>query len=1013
MKISKVHKVLISAIAILLVVAPASYASLGIKEYIPDDEEAEILTFDYIVSYSLDDILFNTIQDYDIVELTEGYHLSELGKPMLPTQNIRIALPENMAVESVNIVEFDQIEIQGNYNIIHSQPPSKVSQEIEKIKVDRDAGIYDSSDLYPTDIVSIIRQSDLMGQSWIELQISPIQYNPFEQKLFLNTNIELEIVGNDGYICGDYLPKVFSEDKIVSYEKMVENMVVNPNQVQLRTENDYFTLNIPTGSYDYVIITQSSWVDDFQPLANWKTKKGVKTEIVTLNEIYNNFGYSGSNQDKIQDFFQEAHSDWGTTFFLLGGDTNIVPHEEIHYYLEFSDGWEHIYAPADTYYADYDRDFTVEVNVGRAVARTDSDVATFIDKVLTYEITPPTTNYAKKASMFGFDLDSWTDGEDVKDIIDDDYIPSSWSMSNVYDSHSGDHETNVKNYVNAGQHLINHIDHCSASSMGVGSVNHGDYLSKTEVSNFNNGDHQSILYTTGCWPAAFDYTACIAESWVRDDNGGCVAFVGNSRYGVYNPGNLNSLSNKFDRYFFRSIFEQGHYILGEAFSDHKNDVGVSSDHYKFIFDELNLLGDPELPLWMDNPISLDVTHSSEIPIGGGLVTVHVEEVGGGAVQGAKICLWKGDEIYETTYTNSIGDAALFVTPISVGSIYLTVTNYHYNLPFESTVTAVSAPGQPYIPSNPEPEDGSIILELETNLLWTGGDPEDDTVTYDVYFGTTNPPPLYASDISVTFYDLPTLDYGTNYYWYIVAEDDAGSYPQPGPIWTFKTVDEDYMIVQGPVTSAGAEDITIEIYGKWTTPIGGYGIHLSYNPDILTVDWVDFAGSIGESAAPPNGFTIYDFPAGPGNLTIGAIWIPNTAGPGPGEDLLCTIYGDISASASNGESQLKLIEAWPDPIDGPSKTKFTDQSGSGYCPERIDGAIKIANQQCGDVNGNGEVDIDDVVYLISYIFTGGPAPVPEECMGNANGMGEVDIDDVVYLISYIFGGGPPPVENCCS
>ena len=63
---------------------------------------------------------------------------------------------------------------------------------------------------------------------------------------------------------------------------------------------------------------------------------------------------------------------------------------------------------------------------------------------------------------------------------------------------------------------------------------------------------------------------------------------------------------------------------------------------------------------------------------------------------------------------------------------------------------------------------------------------------------------------------------------------------------------------------------------------------------------------------------------------------------------------------------------------------------------------------GDVDDSGEIDIDDVVYLIEYIFGGGPAPDPIE-KGDVDCSGGVDIDDVVYLINYIFGGGPPPCE----
>jgi hypothetical protein len=65
--------------------------------------------------------------------------------------------------------------------------------------------------------------------------------------------------------------------------------------------------------------------------------------------------------------------------------------------------------------------------------------------------------------------------------------------------------------------------------------------------------------------------------------------------------------------------------------------------------------------------------------------------------------------------------------------------------------------------------------------------------------------------------------------------------------------------------------------------------------------------------------------------------------------------------------------------------------------------------CGDADGSGEVDIDDAVYLIAFIFSGGPAPNPYHA-GDANCSIEVDIDDVVYLIAYIFSGGNDPCDT---
>lgn len=63
---------------------------------------------------------------------------------------------------------------------------------------------------------------------------------------------------------------------------------------------------------------------------------------------------------------------------------------------------------------------------------------------------------------------------------------------------------------------------------------------------------------------------------------------------------------------------------------------------------------------------------------------------------------------------------------------------------------------------------------------------------------------------------------------------------------------------------------------------------------------------------------------------------------------------------------------------------------------------------GDANSDNRVDISDVVYLIAYIFTGGPAP---ESMrrGDVDCSGMVDISDPVRLIAFIFLGAPTP--NC--
>jgi len=103
----------------------------------------------------------------------------------------------------------------------------------------------------------------------------------------------------------------------------------------------------------------------------------------------------------------------------------------------------------------------------------------------------------------------------------------------------------------------------------------------------------------------------------------------------------------------------------------------------------------------------------------------------------------------------------------------------------TTQPAPPPPNQPpYTPYNPSPPNHATGVSIYADLSWSGGDPDvGDTVTYDVYFGTSTPPPLVSNDQSATTYDPGTLSYSTTYYWKIVATDNHGASAE-GPIWDF-------------------------------------------------------------------------------------------------------------------------------------------------------------------------------------------------------------------------------------
>jgi len=92
---------------------------------------------------------------------------------------------------------------------------------------------------------------------------------------------------------------------------------------------------------------------------------------------------------------------------------------------------------------------------------------------------------------------------------------------------------------------------------------------------------------------------------------------------------------------------------------------------------------------------------------------------------------------------------------------------------------------PFAPNIVSPNLNQIVQTNTTQLEWTANDVDNDPLTYNVYFGTVNPPPTkVAENLSTKTFDV-TLNSSTSYYWKIVVNDGKGGI-SIGQIWNFKT-----------------------------------------------------------------------------------------------------------------------------------------------------------------------------------------------------------------------------------
>ncbi len=647
---------------------------------------------------------------YDYVETKDMVLIPEVGFPALPWEAVQMVIPWDRRVERIDIIRTEQVPLEGHYRIVPTQPPAALGSEPAQW-VDGDPDIYNSDAYYPLSPVRDLAHGFAGENKILSFCICALKWNPASGSLILATRIEVRVT-----LIEDIRPRRLGRSIRAGtgqgvIPRLLESIVVNPQDIDdfafpsagpRRQPALLSAGQLESGYFEYVLITADSLVSSFEPLLEWKTQKGVPAKCVTREWIEAN--YTGSDsQDQIRNFLKDAYANWGTVWVVLAGDTAVVPCRYCKA-MKIGWNWDLNKVPSDLYFSDLDGtwnadgdrrygevedsiDMYPDVVLGRASVENSAEAQIFVQKVLTYEKNPP-LDYLLDVLMAGEVMwyDPYTDAGIGLNMIDNDCIPPRFDpILKLYESLGNESYETVMAAMNQGQHFFFHDGHGSGHGLYVG-WRYIDCIENEDVDTLTNSPRNFIMNSIACNPACIDFD-CIGEHFLHSPEGGSVAFVGNSRAGWGCPGHPGyGYSDKFQHEFACQLFVEEAVNLGLVHDLSKiRYVPFARDANVFRYCEyqLLLLGDPEMPVWTDVPLALEVDYPDSIMMSGDVVTVIVRDQAE-VVEGARVCLLDGADVYLWTITDASGAAVFTVSPASQDSLLLTVTAYNH-LPFETKI----------------------------------------------------------------------------------------------------------------------------------------------------------------------------------------------------------------------------------------------------------------------------------------------------------------------------------------
>jgi hypothetical protein len=661
---------------------------------------------------------------YDVIEIEGGIlGTGEIGSPDLPvcTEEIRIP-PGTKPRLVVDKVVFTDVE--GVYEVAPVQEPMPDLSGFDesKIRFRKNEKAYACDEFGTDPVVTLVETVRIRGKEYARVEFRPVKYNPAKKTVRVATDAEWHL---------EYTP--------VRPEKRRNDNQPAPagSALDIRTDSDILPEGAGTlpesGSdqgaapaaeagassaqaCDYLIICHDNYLTQIQPLADWRTRTGFKVYVAGYPSAV------GSGQNNIFNYIKNAYSSGVMTrYVLIVGDHENIPAWTItgHPYHGTNHVWH-----SDLKYACVDgTDDYPDLALGRFPCDTAAQVTLMVNRVLTYEKNPPSGTWIKHMVGAGQD-DRWFE-EDIHRVCDfmggdfdffgswngysgtdpfnkgytthvavnaymDPYrsetytlrlqpptpTPSKWKANGTAGA------TQISGWINTGAGFVMHRDHGSTSGWGTPSY------SSSNVGALTNRQKTPVVFSINCLTGQFDDGDNFGEAWVRNANGGAVAFFGHQRVSysgandTLHVGIMDSIWSDYSSWS-SSVYSRGK-RCGELLNYAKHAVGFGSGTPLLTARMLHLFGDPAMEFRAETPKQLSATHPSSLSTTAtNSFTVKVT-ASGNNVQGATVCLTDSDEQY-VKVTDSNGNAAFSIKPGGLDTMFVTVTASE-SIPYQGSMS---------------------------------------------------------------------------------------------------------------------------------------------------------------------------------------------------------------------------------------------------------------------------------------------------------------------------------------